>query len=372
MSPTQEQRHDSTRNSTASENDAIIQFFDRLEDRLKAIESRLEAIDGLSLTTKKPPVSASHSQRLARSTSDSKPRIKVYNNETFAWRNVDHKEVYAIELLVNKWTLSKIHIRSKQVLELLQGIMGSTLVPDVSNSLMLDRPFEPLFIFADQLLDVKRSLRSNTNKSLVLKEVEESTVAAADIVSEGSVAVDLEPFWKLLDELFTGHLEAEHATYLALRSRKERTISFKDLWCLFQPGDEVVKDDGRHSQAYMISNVVTGVARTSDSNQEEAGESANYQQYLVIDCFSIGFDGTDFGPVQVSFTVEHFTGSRQITLLPIVPIEYFDTGIRGRLIHRGQNLMAFRRPRLVDHHGGSQLQTHAVASIPGHLVKACC
>jgi hypothetical protein len=68
---------------------------------------------------------------------------------------------------------------------------------------------------------------------------------------------------------------------------------------------------------------------------------------FVIECFYIHYDGTRFGPVNASFQIRKFDGERDITSLPVVPLQWYEgeCEIRERLVERGRKFTQLSNPK---------------------------
>ena len=71
----------------------------------------------------------------------------------------------------------------------------------------------------------------------------------------------------------------------------------------------------------------------------------------MIECFYIHFDGSRFGPVNKTFQIRKFDGDRDITLLPVVPIQCYanEVELREKLEVRGKKFTELSNPRARAH-----------------------
>lgn len=67
------------------------------------------------------------------------------------------------------------------------------------------------------------------------------------------------------------------------------------------------------------------LAPSQDRPDNHASEKLKSHGYsdgsFVIECFYFHFDGTRFGPVNVTFLIRRFEGEKSITSLPVYPID---------------------------------------------------
>ncbi|KAH4264752.1 hypothetical protein HBI04_080020 [Parastagonospora nodorum] len=136
-----------------------------------------------------------------------------------------------------------------------------------------------------------------------------------------------------------------------IASKECLKIFFHDLWHLFQPGNEVV--DQGEKQGYRVVRVEiprhkvedpwlrwtyrkSGKPDDSDDEEPEGEED----DPVKVHCAYIDFDGKQFGPVSVKFTIQPYGGLRDIRSLPVYPLRYAkDTKFREKLIDRGKMLL---------------------------------
>lgn len=158
------------------------------------------------------------------------------------------------------------------------------------------------------------------------------------------------------------------------------TISFHDLWCLFNPGDIVISDSNGYERAFMVCSVSGGRNRLSDIEsypKEETvydafrgrsvrprGERYNriddrpivVQNYgrstnsievgsytaLTLDCFYLDFDGEFVAPCQKTLHVGYFSGQKKISDIGVIPTGFGDEtkAILDDLRKRGERLIS--------------------------------
>lgn len=154
------------------------------------------------------------------------------------------------------------------------------------------------------------------------------------------------------------HLQCLHdfiqndlAYLIGLKKRIEeatiREVSFDELYFAFQPGDLVVSHDTGTDQLYCVYGVTGGRMRLMNVDksspyftQGSKGAIAGVGTWtdVVIECFTIGWDGTQLGPLSIKHRIHHFNGRMTITDLDVYPLRYLDNAqdIRQRLRLRGR------------------------------------
>ncbi|RSL55915.1 hypothetical protein CEP54_009121 [Fusarium duplospermum] len=102
------------------------------------------------------------------------------------------------------------------------------------------------------------------------------------------------------------------------------SVFFSDLWHLFRPGTEVIRNDGK--QAYRVLHVATAKHRRvlgyqavydlPDRKKEKSKPD------LSVICVYIDFNGKHMGPVLKTFDFKRFEGERQVRSLEVYPLRY--------------------------------------------------
>ena len=123
-----------------------------------------------------------------------------------------------------------------------------------------------------------------------------------------------------------------------------KTIAFDYLWQLYKPGDVVISQKKEQKRAYVVLHVTGGRALNRSAqttvSKEKTDESWRYltkeqqeekEAYLakhakttplVVDCFYIDFDGTNFGPLPQKFTLSEYEGEVAINSLEVYPTRF--------------------------------------------------
>jgi hypothetical protein len=134
-----------------------------------------------------------------------------------------------------------------------------------------------------------------------------------------------------------------------IESDRCERILFHDLWHLFKPGDEVV--DQSEKQAYRVVRVqipqhkiedpwLRWYRKPSRRRKDEDEEDDNGETPVIVHCAYIDYDGKQFGPVSVRFSVPPFGGLKDIRSLPIYPLRFAKKRqLRQALIDRGKMLL---------------------------------
>lgn len=140
-----------------------------------------------------------------------------------------------------------------------------------------------------------------------------------------------------------------------------RTVTFGDIWFLFNPGEVVIDQYGK--QAYRIINVTSTRHRVKKKRSTNAFMDESKAQFegtpVFIHCVSVDFDGLSIGPVRRDFTVLHFDGQKDVDALPIYPLRFSRMpDLRQRLIERGRKFIEVARMKHM-HYTGLALETNS-------------
>ena len=155
---------------------------------------------------------------------------------------------------------------------------------------------------------------------------------------------------RILIELIDTKLKGVLAIRRQFREGTAKVISFWHLCFLFEIGDIVLATDSG-KQAFKVFSTSGGIlldrAKALEYRQgSHHNELCTYNQHdvaspFIVDCYHLAFDCVTYGPVQKSFTIPYFSGSKPISLLPICP-EIFDPNyqnLRKLLVERGRSFL---------------------------------
>ncbi|SPN98695.1 uncharacterized protein DNG_01739 [Cephalotrichum gorgonifer] len=124
-----------------------------------------------------------------------------------------------------------------------------------------------------------------------------------------------------------------------IRDGTAAEIEYADLWHLFDRGDIIVTQSNK-DHAYMVVNVAGGRELLSTKILEE-DKNKTFPDGLVVDCFSIGTDGSSYIPKLEKFTFRKFHGSVPISSLPAYPLRLDPSAskLRDRFLKGGRSFM---------------------------------
>lgn len=97
-----------------------------------------------------------------------------------------------------------------------------------------------------------------------------------------------------------------------------RKVHFRDLWYLFNPGDEVVRHDEK--QVYRVIEVTNPKHRASSKNILFNIDDEDHSKNFQVSCVFVDFDGKKIGPVTTTFVIKAFAGERSVESLEVYPL----------------------------------------------------
>lgn len=103
-----------------------------------------------------------------------------------------------------------------------------------------------------------------------------------------------------------------------LQGMECRRVNFRDLWYLFNPGDEVIGRDGR--QVYRVIKVLNPTHKGSLRNIFSDYDGNEKSRYFHLSCVHVDFDGKQIGPVSTTFMIKMFAGERTVESLEVYPL----------------------------------------------------
>ena len=124
-----------------------------------------------------------------------------------------------------------------------------------------------------------------------------------------------------------------------LMSQQYGSVTFSDIWYLFQPGTEVIDQDNK--QAYRVLRVTMPKHKVFSlfSWLRGAESEGAEEKPAMVHCIYIDFDGEKIGPVAKVFDIQRFDQAKPIKSLPIYPLRMvMEVGFRDGLIKRGKML----------------------------------
>ncbi|KAI0384794.1 hypothetical protein F5Y04DRAFT_293094 [Hypomontagnella monticulosa] len=161
-------------------------------------------------------------------------------------------------------------------------------------------------------------------------------------------------------------------------TRSATKVAFSDLWHIFQPGVEIITAQ-KPISAYRVVHVTGGRPYLSPPSQESDESESEDDDFakpyrtpekfgdFVIDCYQIDFDGTKFGPVWKSFSIQKYDNLHDIVALSVYPLKFAKdpTEVRETLLKNGQTFLSICKGEHVQYHGTN---LHEVEQIDSEIV----
>ena len=173
-----------------------------------------------------------------------------------------------------------------------------------------------------------------------------------------------------------------------LRSDKAETVSYRDLWHLFEVGDIVVMDDESSPKTpkfYRVSILpacdvfssrrpVKKIKLRNDGTHQQV-ESVFKEQSttltLDVDLFSFDYDGDKFGPIETRVSVVSYEGEKKILDLPLYPIRFRKDAakFKAEMLERGTRFCDLTNIAYRDYNGLSVAEPQEQVSIPWNIAR---
>ncbi|KAJ8127276.1 hypothetical protein O1611_g6359 [Lasiodiplodia mahajangana] len=228
----------------------------------------------------------------------------------------------------------RIRINSPAIIRTFAEIHGNS----IPGPFLLFRPFRSLLYYEQEFHDAisqqdialqewsTRKPRAETNEEEIENETERK------ILSD-----ELEQM-RCLISFIENEIKKKQER---LRSPPSQAVPFADIPLIFSPGDTVISKD--HKQAYRVTMVncirhrVKNRKETSHDFWKDESQVQFEDNPVFVHCTYVDFDGELMGPVRRLFTIPRYDGRKEVTSLPIFPLQYVkEDGLRETLVERGK------------------------------------
>ncbi|KAK1561755.1 uncharacterized protein LY79DRAFT_530822 [Colletotrichum navitas] len=246
----------------------------------------------------------------------------------------DREQLVSNRLLGNELhTPERLRIRSYSLLTHLEDITGSDVYSlaqrstidqeKVHGGVVFLRPFK-LFVRHESL--IRESLKELEVKMRKAATADESTET---IVSKNRKAPRreyedkdlLEDLKLLVHQFFDVDLRPTFELRRMIDEGIALNIEYGDLWHLFSRGDIVVlQSDQTH--AHRVVNLAGGRERLRYTARLDERQKPVHLDGFVVDCLSLGADGSSYVPKLEKITIKQYNGKRRITTLPVYPLRF--------------------------------------------------
>jgi hypothetical protein len=168
--------------------------------------------------------------------------------------------------------------------------------------------------------------------------------------------------WKAVVYLLDNELAKTIEVRNAIKRGDLKEVGFDDLTYVFEPG-QTVMTSGDKARMMRVFSMTGGRRLLNDSRKTDVDirneDSAVERQDkavaalgnlfhaterfspFVVDCFHFDFDGTQFGPVQTTFSIKKFDGLKKLVSLPIHPTNIVpnEAALKEKLLVRGRKFL---------------------------------
>ncbi|KLU88802.1 hypothetical protein MAPG_07785 [Magnaporthiopsis poae ATCC 64411] len=223
---------------------------------------------------------------------------------------------------------SRVSINSKKILELLKAITNTTM--NEAPCVMMP----PFKLFATYWTEIEAKLRElqgdfvkkhkhewsvrpddETPRARPFKEDDAKEEAAKEKSTQ-----DIQHLQCLVD-FMAKYLHDIPTLREQIQTRQIESISFDDLWHLFNPGDIILgraaPSGNRGQQAYQVFTVTKGRINTKEEGSRSKGSRERHD--LRLQCFSLDYDGTKIDTLEEVLFIKPFIGTKRIADLDYYP-----------------------------------------------------
>ncbi|KAI1770757.1 P-loop containing nucleoside triphosphate hydrolase protein [Hypoxylon cercidicola] len=289
------------------------------------------------------------------------PRLEVARTTTRSHRDDEQIDRTAISVNHDKsWAPHRIRIRSPILIKVLGEVTGlRTVIGPHGHILVFLKPFKLLVTHAQDLRNhlerlQKKPLGSEEDqvRTDAIQSAERPVVYPAPETEADEAQSHLRLLCEMIDEYLQPKLKRFQTKSIS------STVSFDDLWYLFRTGDEVVTTGASQIQLFRVLKVTGGRDILVPSSEAPANHASNKLKdkgyssgSFIIECFYINYDGSQYGPVNETFQIRRFDGVRDVTSLPIIPLEFKQDreDIRTKLLARGEKFAQLCDPSRTAH-----------------------
>ncbi|KAJ5836217.1 hypothetical protein N7447_002243 [Penicillium robsamsonii] len=216
------------------------------------------------------------------------------------------------------------------------------------------RPFKLLTLFGKELLEHQKKLEQIHGDSIAGSQ-DPSTAIGPLKETESLKALE---HLRLLNEFMANHLGRVFKLREDFEKGTTRKVAFCDLWHLFRPGTTVRTPASKQIQLYRVIRATGGrplYSLAGDPPANYAGVKLKDQGYspgsFIVECFYVDFDGAQYGPVNCTFQIRKYEGERDMTALPVYPLQFDPDheSIREAMVIRGENFAVLSNPQKTAH-----------------------
>lgn len=270
-----------------------------------------------------------------------------------SWRErLDKKHVLDVAVRSVRWTKSTgshdITEETQKTKPMRLAINSSLLWHELSNITKQDinsdqnvllPPWKSLIMYREEIdqriATLEKIAADNHSEKAEHENPEVPSTKGADHFSEVDNLQYAASHLKCLQEFINVDLKETFNLRESLRAGTETSITFDDLWHLFNPGDVIISDNPQ--RAYKVFHVSGG--RTCISKPKAFQKKPSVTAFR-IDVFYIDFDLKTIGPIHETLYIFEYEGKRKVTSLPCYPLRYVENEMKTQktLVDRGKRL----------------------------------
>ncbi|KAF4992487.1 hypothetical protein FDECE_13703 [Fusarium decemcellulare] len=249
----------------------------------------------------------------------------------------------------------RLRIRSRSLMSHLEKYTGSSILgivrldtlenERVYSAVVFLRPFK-FFVkheaaIRDSLEDVEAEIRAEALR----KSKPGSSHHEYNNVKKRYGDKDLLQDLKLLICFLDVDLQPSFSLRKQIKDGTAVRIEYADLWHLFERGDYVVTRS-HQSHAYLVVNTAGGRQPLIDKIKRDDEEIPSTPvSDFVVDCLSLGTDGSSYLPKIEKITIKKFHGSQPISSLAVYPLRFDPNAdeLRARFLKEGKKFVELTR-----------------------------
>jgi hypothetical protein len=245
--------------------------------------------------------------------------------------------------------IERLRIRSRPLMSHLEAVTGRPMISaadtdtlfyeEVYSSVVILRPFK-FFIryetaIRESVEEVEWLIQADASrKAKKSAEGRKSNNSPEEKYDNKDLMEDL----KLLIHFLDNDLRPMFDFRQQIKDGTASRIEYSDLWHLFERGDIVVAR-AHQDHAYLVINFAGGRdILTRESTKEE---TPNTVGGFVVDCVSLGSNGSTYVPKLEKITIKKFHGSQPISNLAVYPLRFDPNAaeLRARFLSEGRKFV---------------------------------
>jgi hypothetical protein len=248
--------------------------------------------------------------------------------------------------------IERLRIRSRPLMSHLEAVTGRSMIStadtdtilyeEVYSSVVILRPFKVFIRYETAIRESVKEVESliqadASRKAKKSAEGRKSNNSSEEKYENEDLLEDL----KLLIRFLDNDLRPMFDFRQQIKDGTASRIEYSDLWHLFERGDIVVAR-AHQDHAYLVVNFAGGrdllVPTARDLTKEETPTTVGG---FVVDCVSLGSNGSTYVPKLEKITIKKFHGSQPISNLAVYPLRFDPNAaeLRARFLSEGRKFV---------------------------------